>query len=428
MIIYFTGILPRQLFLMVILLLVAMQLLAVNVEYTVNAGVGYSDNISRIETNPLKDSIREIGGTLSVVDESSSNDFLLDMDLKYLDYKDDTFADDVIANIALASNFSLIDEALTWTLDGFYGQQTINAFSVITPNNLQDTGFLSTGPNFIIRFTSLDSLTLGYRYNDFYAEETLVDYQSDVLSMVLTRRLSSVHTLSVSASYDNLDYEDDSNIDFEDFRYSVIFGGSSPTTQYSLEWGIIDVEFDTGENLDNDLKRFSISRRLNSYNEVSVQLSESLENAARAAANTIPGTVTTGLFVSQIAQLGYSYDRGAVRLELASIYSDQDYVQQDSLDQKIVSNTFGLIYGSPTNLQTSFRYINLSRDFYDPGQDLVSKDTTIALSIEKRLTRNINIEGTYINFSRESTSQTQNINDDIEENRIIVTLRYLGRI
>lgn len=420
----------RHLMLLMFILILSKQAIAANVNYTARSSVGYSDNITRtgIAANQLKDSIASIGGTLSIVDESSTNDFILDMSADYVDYRNNTFEEEIIANIALASNFSLVDDSFTWTLDGYYGQQAISAFTVVTPNNLQNTGFVSTGPNLVYRFTDLDSLTLGYRYRDFYAEQTPSDYQSNVFSAVLARRLSPLHTLSFNIETENLTYDDpfiSSFADFENLQYTIALTGASRTNQYGIEFGVINVKFDTGTRGDNDVYRFFFNRDMNSSNTLSLQLSRTVENGARAVTGIIPGVVTTGLFANDLAQFSYGYNRGGLQIDFNSTYSDQDFITQNSQDRKNLNNSISFLYGTPRNIQVGLSYNRLERDFYTTG--IINNEDTITLNLEKQIFTNIIIGGTYINFTRKTTNVNVPVSD-IEENRVILTLRYLGRI
>jgi hypothetical protein len=414
----------RRVLLSSAILALAKQSIAVNANYALEAGVNHSDNIRQTETNQLKDTVALLRGELNVTDESSTNDFVLGVNLEYLDYKDDTFEDQTNANLNLVSNWGLIENALTWDINGYYGQQAIDAFAVATPDNLQDTGFLSTGPNVIIHFTDLDSLTLGYRYNDFYAEQTLADYRSDLFKIALIRRLSDSVSLSLNSSYEDLSYDFAGNNDFSDLRYSIKLSRDSVATQYSLEAGNIIINFEDDTEIKNKLLRGTLRRQINTNNSISIDLSETVDNGAAAVeGSAIPTFVTNDLFVNQAAQLTYNYSRTDFQFSLGYTYSDQDYVDPASLlDQKVKGGIFDIAYGRPSNINYRLHIFKLDTDFYVTGQQ--NTETTITLTAEKRLSRNLNLIGSYENFVRESNVQAQ----DIEENTVMLSLRYQSRI
>ena len=417
--------LSRYFVLSPVLLFVAGQAEAVNVSYAIDSGVSYSDNIFRSEANQVKDTVVSIGGSIDVVDESSRNDFVLGLNVARLNYKDNTFEDEIISNVDLASSWSLVDDAFTWDVDGYFGQQAINAFAVRTPDNLQDTGFLSTGPDLIVRFTNLDTLTIGYRYNDFYAERTDADYQSNLINVSLDRRLSPIFVIGLNASHDDLVYEDTTNDDFEDTRYFISLGGSSVSTQYSLELGQINIRFEDGTEAENSLKRFSIARQMNRNNNISFQVSETIDNGAAAVNNnTVTTSVTTGLFVNELAQLTYNYNRGDIQVNFGYSYSNQDYLTQNIFDQRIRTSAINFVYGSPLDFQYQINYQYVDTDFYGATPAQRNKENTVTFSLGKRLTRSVNIEASIENYVRESNTQTQ----DIEENVFMLTLSHQSRI
>jgi len=420
----------RHLMLLGCLLFSSKQALAVNVIYTLDSGIGYSDNARQtdISTDPVKDSARFVGGSLNIVDESSTNDFSLAMDVAYVDYRDDTFDDETIGNMSLASNFSIIDDSLTWILDGFYGQQAINAFSVTTPDSLQNTAFVSTGPDLAFRFTNIDSLTLGYRYRYFYAELSPADYKSNIFRAVFARRLSPLHSISFNIENEDLNYDDQAIAasDFESLQYTVALTGTTRSTQYGIEFGVIDVKFDTGASGDNDVYRLFLNRDMNSFNTVSFQFSKTVDNGARAVTGTTPGVVTTGLFINDAAQFAYSYSRGSLSFNFNSTYSELDFVEPGTADRKDFNNSIALVYGAPINLQSTIEYSRLKRDFLEQ-QGVVTIEDTITFRMVKQIFTNINIIGTYRNFSREARSNVAPT-QDTKENRVLLTIQYLGRI
>jgi len=396
---------------------------AATVNYSLEAGAQYSDNIMRDETDQVTDTAGRLAATLNVTDENSVHDFELGMNLEYLNYKDDTYDDDVYANINLASVWGLVDDTVTWTVDGFFGQQSIDPFAVRTPDNIQDTGFITTGPNLVMRFTDLDSFTLGYRYNDFYAEETDADYQSNTVTASLARRTSPLLTVSLNGSYNDLDYQEPTLNDFEDTRYSVLLTGSTQTTAYNLEFGQIYIDFSDGSEIENRLRRLSLSRQLNRSNAVSILYTETVDNGAAALdPDRVTDTVTADLFVNELARISYEHDTGKLRLNLSYSYSDQDYVEQDTLDQRVRFGTFNAVYGTPLNLRYTFDYIYSYRDVH--GSDRIDEENTIRVGLEKRLSRTMDLIFSIENFVRESTEQVQ----DIDENVYRLTFRHRENI
>lgn len=415
----------QQFILFINVLFLANQVEAININYTIEGGIEWSDNVRRDETN-IKDTMGRLMGNLDVVDESSRHDFNLGLNVEYLNYKDDTFEDETNLNLDLASVWGVVDDAFTWVLDGYYGQQSINAFEVSTPDNQQDTGFLSTGPNLIWRITNLDSFTLSYRYNDFYAERTLADYQSDLVSASLARRLNPQIIVLLNASYEDLSYEEVVNTDFTDERYSLALTGTSPTTQYSFEFGQVRIDFEDGSELENDIKRFNISRQLNRGNSISLLMSETVDNGAQAIdPNTVSTSVVTDLFVNELVQANYEYDRGDFQVMLSYAYSNQDYVTQHELDQRIRRGSLSAAYGRMPNFRYVLDYLHNDIDFY--GRPQIDKENTVRISLEKNLMRSLSFIVSLENFVRES--RENNIQQpDVEENIVMLIFRHSSRI
>ncbi len=404
---------------------------ALTLDYAVEAGLIASDNINRASNDPatadpIKDEVMLLVGELNVLDDSSTNDFNLGMDVRYFDYNDDTFEDDTRANIDLASRWGIIDESLSWVVDGYYGQVAIDPFAVETPDNLQDVGVLKTGPDLLFKFTSVDNLTVGYKFTDYYAEITDADYQSNLYSLSFARRLSPLLTLSLNSTYDATNYEDNTTTqDFDDTRYFLSLAGVSVSTEYAIELGEINVEFDDNTEFDNASKKFTFKRQLNSRNAVDLELLETVDTGIRTidrdAANAF---ITDDLFVLELAKMAYNYNRPDLQFGLIYFYADEDYLTDNNLDRIVRNSTFYLNYGTPVNLQVGFTYTYVDYDFYVTNQR--DKDDIYNLRFEKRLAGNLSIVFAIENYNRETITLADTFN--IDDTKYTLTLRYADKI
>jgi len=408
------------------------QVSAVSLDYAVEAGISASNNINRASddpaaADPIKDEVLLMLGELNVLDNSSKNDFKLGMDVRYLNYVGDSFEDDTRANIDLESRWGIVDESFSWVVNGYYGQVAIDAFTVETPDNLQNIGVVETGPDLTIEFNDVNSLILGYKYADFYAEITDADYQSNLYSLSLERRLRPTLTLSLNSSYEEIDYEDNTTAqDFDEARYFLALASRTATSLSALELGQIKLEFDDNSDLDNEFKQFTFLRQLNSRNTVDLQLLETIDTGVRDINRETAATVfiTNDLFVNKQAKIGYDYNRTDLQIGLDIFYIDQDYIRDDNLDRIIRTANMYITYGTPVSLQVGFGYTYFEQDFYITNQ--LDQDDVFNLRFEKRLGSHLSAVFLVENYNRETRTLTDTFN--IEETKYILTLRYADKI
>ncbi len=397
---------------------------AVIVNYAAEGGVYRSDNIKRTDTGAIEDTVYKLDGQLEVIDQNTSNDFAMKLDVQHRDFKDDSFKDDTRGVLDLKSSWSIISDGLSWDVDGYFGQRPINVFAVETPDNQQDVGFFSTGPNATVRITDLDQVDFGYRYNDFYAEITDADYVSDQFDFSVTRRFSSIYKGSLVTKFEDLDYKEPGVLDFEDLRYFFRFTGNTRSNQMIIDLGKIDIKYNTGEKLKNDYKRLSFLRRLNRTNTAQIQYIETIDNGARQVDQIInPNVVTTDLFVNEQFNVAYTFDRTDIRFLLNYSYTDQDYSTQHDLDRIIRTGSFRFIYGLPSVLRFTLGFNRFNTDFYNGpngNPPRVDEDDIWFARFEKRIREHLNIGLEGKRLTRESTSQNLNY----EENVYLIFLRY----
>ena len=396
---------------------------AFSVNYSIEGGVYNSDNIRIVETDQQEDTVGILSAGLEVVGQSSTNDVSLLMNIERREYKNDTFVDDTRGLADLKSNWGIVDKILTWTIDGFYGQARIDPYAAITPDNLQNVGYYSTGPNLNLLLTAADIVNISAHYNGYYAEIDNTDNNSNAYSISYTRKISPVTSFSLNTDYYIVKYDDATYIDFDRFDYYLNFTRTTSISDIRINYGTSDLEFNTGQTLEGDYKRLSSTWNLNRSNSLQFGLADELDDGASSLnGGTVSSVIAAGsLFRNQEVTFGYLYKKDPVQLRLAFKYADEDYLAQNDFDRKIRTGNFSAIFGQEQNVQFTLTYFYDNFDYYVLGQEDIEK--TISLRLSKRIGSRFSFGLQGQRFNRESTAQTQ----DVTENQIMFFMRYQSR-
>ena len=146
---------------------------AADIDLELEAGIGQTDNITRATDTALDPALDDVvystGLTLTLTQDSARANVDLRGSLFYHGYKDGPYDSQTLPALDLTSIFRITDQALSWFLIGNIGQQYIDPFQPVTPDNQENFTYFTTGPRL--------QLSMGPRFflrTDLYLLESTV--------------------------------------------------------------------------------------------------------------------------------------------------------------------------------------------------------------------------------------------------------------
>jgi hypothetical protein len=132
--------------------------------YGVDVGVAESDNVTLVSTNKISQTIGVVDTDFDINHQSR----LLDVDAKgnfsYLDYLQGAYRNQLIGRFDGTAQLALIPDRLVWVVKDDFGQAAVDPYTPVTPSNLEDINYLSTGPDFALHFGASSYLNMSARY------------------------------------------------------------------------------------------------------------------------------------------------------------------------------------------------------------------------------------------------------------------------
>ena len=145
--------------------------------YGVDVGIGESDNVTLVSTNKVSQTIAIADADFDIKEQSR----LFDVDAKGnfsdLDYLQNAYGNQLIGRFDGTGEIALMPEHINWVLQESFGQAQIDPFASVTPTNLENVNYVSTGPDFAMRLGPTFFLDVTARY----ARTT---YQTDPLTAI----------------------------------------------------------------------------------------------------------------------------------------------------------------------------------------------------------------------------------------------------
>jgi hypothetical protein len=394
--------------------------------FGIEVGAGYSDNITRVETNKESSELATIGLDLSWAEQTRRIDASATADLSYFEYLDNIY-DSEVAGIADASVLvTLLPERLTWSFLDSFGQAQTDPFSPITPDNRENINNFSTGPELTLGLGSQNSLRLFGSYASTSYERSLLDADQTSGGVALARNPTSSSEIALNVVTMSTDFDEPSARDYDRENAYLSVGIDGSRTDLEMQLGYSRLTPDGGESEGGLLANILATREVSASSSVRLEVGRQFTNAAEslrtAIVNTSVGgtdiTATSDPFENTHASLRWTFTRNRTGFSLGTSWSQDRYEQQIQFDR-----TRNVFEGSYTRRMSSVTDLSLialynQEKFDNTGLD--TKELNFSARLNHQLGRTFGIA-----FSLERSQRRASSNfGEYDENRAFLALTY----
>lgn len=316
-----------------------------NLEFGLTTGVTWSDNVSLVPTNEEDGTIGEVGVDLLYDQQSRRLRTDLDLNAAYEHYFDDNFDDNVFGGLDGTMIFGVVPERFEWFLQDNFGQTRVNPLAGATPDNRENFNYLTTGPDFTLRFGRVTALRLAGRYSRTDYETASLDGDRYSGAISLQRNVSSASSVSLNAMSERVENDDTSLTDGYDrsegyLRYEL----DNDRTDLGVDLGYTTIEDDTHTS-SGPLVRLSLRRQMTPATAVALQLGDEFSDAGNVfrATQDLNGVsrdaesvlVTSDALERRFGYLGWSFERNRTEFGVNGEYSEENYENAVALDRSL---------------------------------------------------------------------------------------------
>jgi len=405
------------------------------VQYGLEAGAGYTDNIQRTADNEVDETIILAGVDLTWLQERPRLNADVRVDLNYNEYVDDAADSELTGHANGAIVFGVVPDRFTWLLEDSFGQAQQDPIAAATPANRENINYFTTGPNLIFRLGSAAALRLLGRYSLSTYEDSPLDSERTSGGFVLSRDLSARSLLALNGTVEEVDFDNPANTDFDRKVASLSYTINASRTDITAEVGYSWIERDVAADAETGgaLVRLEIVRRVSAASTVNLTAGTQLTDASEALRGELGGidtgigggggggaavTATDDTFENRFASAGWQFVRQRTSMGLDVAWEDDSYDTQPQLDSErlIYVANVGRQLGRAGNVQLSATFTN--EDF--PVTNDETEELRLGAALSWRLGRNVGLTLTGERLDRESTDEA----GDSIENRVFLTLFY----
>ncbi len=413
---------------------------AADIGADVSVGVGYSDNITRTELDPVDDVIGILGLRFDLDQSTARIDANIRSNAYFLTYDKGTFDDEVIAAVAASVEISLIEERLNWYFGDYFGQQQIDVFQPVRPDNREDVNYFTTGPNIRLPLGVRTAFGADLRYTNVEYEFRTDDNVRGSARVWLGRDISEARTLSINAFAESVEFDDPQfTQDFDRFEGFLRWDGGAGRNATGLApavgrnvFGIdvgyteleVDLETASGYLVRADWTRTMTARstlvmRAGSRYSDQGDIFGDYQNVARGIGDTEDIDGDGRPFRNNFFDISYNTQRRLTWVSLQLGWSQEDYELGFDRDRDIF---WGRLVLERDFSDKTFVYLNSRFDVRDYKYDPPRKDDDLSIEISfgYRLGRRVTVALQYRYFQRNSTAAAA----DFKEHRGFLTFTY----
>ena len=409
---------------------------AARVDYVLDGGLEYDDNVQLSSDNPIDQRIYRAGLSFAASEDTSTIQARVDGRIEYRNFEDSIYSDSVEGTLAGRLNWVAIPERLNFTVENSLGVEAIDRFSTNSPDNRQQVNVFSAGPTLHFGVASKLRGQAQLRYIDTQAEVNK-EYDSQRLAMTLRaiKELSPTSNLSGNLQQQRVDYDIDLlSRDHDRVDAYLRYERNYAMFDLGIDAGYSKLDFKTGNDRSNPLLRVDLGWRptdrsrfvLSAASEFSDAASDNLDQIGLDA--DIPGTIVTGdttitssVYETRRLGLRYTFTGTRATFSVAGRTEKLDYIDILQPDEDSRGGGMSFDYALQPTLRLG-TYLELDRTRYSVA-DVTDETRRVGVRLDKQWTRHW---GTALSFSRYER-QSRLFTSNIDQNLIYLSVSYRNR-
>lgn len=350
-------------------------------------------------------------------------------DLNFLDYLQGAYGSRLLGRVDGQGALSLWEDRLKWVVQDDYGQSQTDAFTPITPDNLENINVFLTGPDLTLRPGDANIVRVGARYASLSYQTSPYDGWRGLENASIGHDLSRNSNISFNADFMQVKFDQtEINPDFDSNRYYGRYSISGARTTIELEAGIAQDDYAGGWHTTPYLQ-LQATRRISQVMSLSFSAGRTMTDAGEAFSNLRPGATggiavapvpnTSSPYVDTSAHLGWQYDGPRTHLG-ATVDWERDTYDNTAAQFDVSRTGVGL---SASHDLSSRLTASLSASLYNEQYfDLGFRDSyyTINAGVSCRLARTLALGVIYQRNDRTASAN----GFAYKENRGMVTLTW----
>lgn len=407
---------------------------AVQIDYTVDAGIQQDDNVTLSPVDPIEQRFLRAGFGFGVRQDSSMFQLSLDGRAEYRNYRDDVFSDTLDGTMTGRLNWVAIPSRLHFTAEDSLTVQPVDALVPNAPGNRQQVNVLSVGPTMLFQWSQTVSGQADLRYIDSRAEVT-EEFNSRryELSLRGVKQLDPTSRVSLNSQFQDVDFDEEASPDYRRINLYARYARTLTRFDLGVDAGYSWIHYRTSTRQD-PLLRLNLGWRPTQRSEFELVAINQFSDTATDALTGIPPNATVPEFVpvgdtvinasafrTRRLALDYIYTGPRLQFQLGPYVETRRYIDADMYDEDVDGGRFDLswLLQPRTTIGLLGNY-----DVHDyrvlDREDKVMRASAYA---QREFSRNWSARLEWVRYERTSSLALQNV----AQNTVYLSIIYSNR-
>jgi hypothetical protein len=316
---------------------------ATDISGEIGIGAIYTDNIHLAPSDTQSDTIG-IATTDFLVHEDTRR-LVGDVvaNLQYLTFQHAIYRNEVLGDLTGFGKFALVPGRIDWVLQDNFGQQQITPGTPVTPANLENINYVSTGPDFSVPFGPQLQAQLSGRYSKVSYQLGDMNNDRGYASMALIHPLSANSTASFNASAERVRYANSvDNPDYTTRQGYLHYDARGARSKLDVDIGYDDATI-VGTTSGGALVRAVVSRALSAASSIDVSAGQNISDTGnllrqlQGVSNVLLGAAalqrSVDPFTSRYASALWRFDRNRTGFALSLSQFRESHDVQSGLNR-----------------------------------------------------------------------------------------------
>ena len=392
----------------------------------ISVGAGETDNIFRVPTDTTNQTIADLGVDFALKKQTLRLDTDITGDFSYFDYLQNAYSNELVGRFDGLLRAALIPERLLWVFQEDFGQEQVDPFAPVTPDNRQNVNYFATGPELALHLGPNWFLHAGGRYASARYSNSPFDSNRGLGTLEVGRQLSPLSSLSLDATVAHIRFDNSQFPVLDQYGTYLHYEITGARTTVAVNLG--GTKVDQGVNTTSGvLARLEVKRRLTPAATLTLVAGRDLTNDADAFSNsrsgalggitTAPAAQSASSYLSRYGSFIWSYERVRTTVAVSGNWENDSYAQQHALDVRRE--------GVQINVQrrmTSLLSAQVFGSWYESDYSNVSfrdRDYSAGAALGVRTGRRTEVQLRYDHFERSVAGAA-----GYKENRAFITAQY----
>ena len=333
--------------------------------------------------------------------------------------------------LGAAASWKQIRNVLTWNINDYYSQASINNLAAGTPTNTEDVNAFNIAAQLTLQPADRHTVTITPSFRDFYYETSPNDNQQTGLAAGWAYRLNPTISLSLNGDLSKVDYSNDTGSpDFTRQNVNVGISVAHNRLQYNAKLGATSVDRDAGGKNDGFSAALGGVYNITGRSTINMNVSSDITDTSNIylASSQDPNTgnfnnvqISSDVVRNNVFRIAYNRSGSTVK---SSVWMELRKLDYDSLPNDRKVQEYGLItrYSITPKLISSVNasYAKTDEDSTGITDKNYNASGQLNYALSRKLTTNAGV--------KYQTKNSSNSLNDYDELSINAALSYrLGR-